>query len=53
MSSIIIPHIFGTLLCNCDVTETVTLSDRDHGVTVSRYKRVFSGNKHQLLSNLC
>ena len=53
MSSLIILHIFGALLCNCDVTETVTLSDRDHGVTVSRYKRVFSGNKHQLLSNLC
>ena len=37
----------------CDVTETVTLSDRDRGVTVLQYKRVFSGNKHQLLSNLC
>jgi len=37
----------------CDMTKTVTLSDRDRGVTVPRYKRVFSGNKHQLLSNLC
>jgi hypothetical protein len=32
----------------CDVTETVTLSDRDRGVTVPRYKRGFSGNKDQL-----
>ena len=29
----------------CDVTETVTLSDRDCVVTVPRYKRVFAGNK--------
>ena len=34
----------------CDVTESDTLSDRDRGVTVPRYKRVFSGNKSQFCS---
>ena len=29
----------------CDVTESVTLSDRDRGVTVPQYKRGFAGNK--------
>jgi len=32
------------------VTESVTLSDRDRGVTVPRYKRVFSGNTSQFCS---
>jgi len=37
----------------CDVTEAVTLSDRDRGVTVPRYQIGFTANKDQLLSNPC
>ena len=37
----------------CDVTEAVTLSDRDPGVTVPRYKRGLCGNKDKLLSSSC
>ena len=37
----------------CDVTESVTLSDRDRVVTVPRYKRVFSGNKWSFVEFPC
>ncbi len=37
----------------CDVTEAITLSDRDRVVSVPQYKRVFAGNKDELLSSPC